>query len=277
MSVGDVAEKERDGPPGEFAVRLFTIFEVIANHGPVSLIDIAAITGIPKVSAWRICRTLRAYGWIRQRLNERDFELSPRLDNLLAGAYVPPQEISDIDMVLDSLAVSSGFEVSVGVLAGYGRYVVLDATSDEHSGQQTLSLVNDVAPMAALLCCSRLDVLRHYEAYMRSATEEERRVISSGQAIAELYAYAEGIFAWAGDGLSFALPWVFATGTCGSVEIGARQDSREGKRKLREKSVEIRSNLLKFPQIPIAGANGTISVLAETNSVKLKPRDRHTA
>lgn len=97
--------------------RAFSILSAFAaDRNSLSVIEIAAETGLPRATAYRLLHTLQGLGLVRAV--EGRYELTHRVLELGAG-YAGPSGISGISQpVLDRLSLTFGEHTALGLLDG---------------------------------------------------------------------------------------------------------------------------------------------------------------
>lgn len=214
--------------------RLVLVLEEIALRGPVSLSQLEETLDIPRVSIWRAARSLRERGWVRLQYGGKYLELTPFVNRLFSEAHIAVPECEEYAPVFDMVLQSRLFHVSVGLLHGAGRFEMVETSQRSELNRGPLSLVYDIAPLAAQLACDRVEVHRHLVNFLPRATPEEQRVIRSGEHLRHLEDLSTQKVVWGEERVGFAVPWRFKTGSCGAVEIQLRVHTRKAKQELAE-------------------------------------------
>jgi hypothetical protein len=206
--------------------RVLKVFETVAAQGPLSLNDLSKATQIPRVSAWRAVKCLRERSWVRCRVSDGLFEVTPQVEVLISNARVPLPEIEEVTELLSRLTTLGDYNAAFGVLFALGQFTFLDATHRDDEHVTGTSLVDDIGPAASLLSSSRHDIRRHLAAYGKKCGEDERRQIENGSRERDLVELAETGMVMSMDRRSIAFPWRFATGAIGSIVLSSRQSRR---------------------------------------------------
>jgi hypothetical protein len=214
--------ENNNAPSSEFADRVLKVFEAIALQGPILLGDLAESVRIPKVSAWRAVRALKEKGWVRSRVSDQALEASNYLDRILSRAQLSALEADEVEAAISHFEKLGPFEIRVGIFSFPGKFEILDGSRRREPMQLEQSLAFDCAPTAALLACSRLEVLRHLDIFCRTATKAEKDYIMSGDKLKDVEGLAVDLVVWRPDEIGFAVPVKFSTGAVGSVEVLAK-------------------------------------------------------
>lgn len=80
--------------------RIFEILETVAKHGPITLDELAQKTDISRSATFRGLKRLEDGGWIRLRLNGRQYVLTSRVEQRLNSKVEPKKEIEQLTPVI---------------------------------------------------------------------------------------------------------------------------------------------------------------------------------
>jgi len=80
--------------------RIFEILEGVAKHGPITLDEVAKQTGVSRSATFRALKRLEEGGWIRQRLNGRQYVLTSNVEKKLNSKIEPKQEIECLTPII---------------------------------------------------------------------------------------------------------------------------------------------------------------------------------
>lgn len=80
--------------------RIFEVLEGVAKHGPITLDEVAKKTGISRSATFRALKRLEEGGWIRQRLNGRQYVLTSKVEKKLNSKIEPKQEIEKLTPII---------------------------------------------------------------------------------------------------------------------------------------------------------------------------------
>lgn len=190
--------------------RILAIAEMIAERGPITLVELSAALPFSRAAIWRAVDTLRMQGWVRMRAGDNAFELRRELADRLARGHHSSPEVEAIAPIRDRIMEIGPVHVELGGFTDTGVFRVLESTRKSYyAGQLSVpSLVDDDLAIAAQLTIPPPSLVLHLRAFMVSARDDERRVITSGEH-GRLIAKLRDIgHIWQEDhsGISLALP-----------------------------------------------------------------------
>lgn len=213
-----------DNSKKSYGARLVMIYEIAIQHGPLPIKALADRAGLPKVSAWRVVRELREHGWLRIRHADGMVEACTRLDIMQASGHQAHPEAADVDRFLTDIDLPKSVSVVFWAFETKGTLAVVDALRADDRGP--VSLVHAGAGAAALVACTRRDVIRHLEVYSRFCPPSEAALINSGQTLADLDRHARnGGVIPTDDSSGVALPWLYPSGEKGAIVLGFAGDA----------------------------------------------------
>lgn len=163
--------------------RILTITEMIADRGPITLVDLCAALPFSRAAIWRALDTLRLQGWVRMRAGDNAFELRRDLADRLSKGHHSSPEVEAIAPIRDRILKFGPVHIELGGFCDTGVFRVLESTRKSYytAALSTPSLVDDDLAIAAQLTIPSPHLVLHLRAFMVNAREEERRVITSGE------------------------------------------------------------------------------------------------
>lgn len=81
--------------------RIFDLLENVARYGPVTLDQLTEKTGISRSATFRGLKRLEDGGWIRLRLNGRQYVLTSRVEQKLNTKVEPKEEIEQLTPIIN--------------------------------------------------------------------------------------------------------------------------------------------------------------------------------
>lgn len=81
--------------------RIFDLLENVARYGPITLDQLTARTGISRSATFRGLKRLEDGGWVRSRLNGRQYVLTSRVERKLNTKIEPKEEIEQLIPVIN--------------------------------------------------------------------------------------------------------------------------------------------------------------------------------
>ncbi len=82
------------------ADRIFELLESVAKCGPATLDEVSCNTGISRSATFRGLKKLQAGGWIRLRLDGRQYVLTSRVEDRLQSDTEPKKEIEQLSTLV---------------------------------------------------------------------------------------------------------------------------------------------------------------------------------
>lgn len=80
--------------------RIFELLECVAKNGPITLDQLAKTTGISRSATFRGLKRLEDGGWIRLRLNGRQYVLTSKVEQKLNAKIEPKKEIEQFTPII---------------------------------------------------------------------------------------------------------------------------------------------------------------------------------
>lgn len=80
--------------------RIFELLETVAKNGPITLDQLSGRTGISRSATFRGLKRLEEGGWIRLRLNGRQYVLTSRVEQRLNTKVEPKPEIEQLTPII---------------------------------------------------------------------------------------------------------------------------------------------------------------------------------
>lgn len=177
--------------------RLLSLFEIVANKGPIGLADLSKNSGISRSATHRAAQVLEAQGWIRARLYDHAYEVSSKFDHLMAEGYVALEEVELLTDTMQEIAKRKNFAADVGLFTRTGYFEIIESTDRSMELNRRKSLVNSDIAMCAQLALTPTNQVRHLNAFLAQASDPERKLVTSGmhrQRLTELQAKGLGAF-----------------------------------------------------------------------------------
>lgn len=85
----------------QLQTRIFELLENVAKFGPITLDQLTEITGISRSATFRGLKRLEEGGWIRLRLNGRQYVLTCRVEQKLNTRIEPKEEIERLTPIIN--------------------------------------------------------------------------------------------------------------------------------------------------------------------------------
>ncbi|WP_172298663.1 hypothetical protein [Pseudoruegeria sp. HB172150] len=169
------------------------------------------------------------------RLGDGAFELTHRLDEMMADAHVAPCTVDEVAPLLQEILAEKIYHVEFGMFQEPGRFEIAECSRRGRMRYgECCSLVNDDTAIVAQLTCSPRRLAMHLDAYLPRATCEERELIQSGQHVDMLQDIQPKGILMSEGGISAALPWAGSGGRCCGLRIELKTTSRGNRCALEE-------------------------------------------
>lgn len=161
--------------------RALAVMEILSMHGPLSLVQLRAKTGLDNATLMRLLRTLIERGWVRQLLVEKKYELSHSF-GLIYGSHLRANPIADLAtpslVALKSNAFGLPSDLSTLVQEGVIEIVESSRSRGPMAPSRTAlglrpSIFRSALGRAILAAMTDQDRKRHIEAYLRRARKDE--------------------------------------------------------------------------------------------------------
>jgi len=190
--------------------RILAITELIAERGPITLVELTAALPFSRAAIWRAVDTLRLQGWVRMRAGDNAFEMRRDLADRFARGHHSSPEVEAIAPIRDRIMGFGPLHIELGGFTDTGVFRVLESTRKSYyAGQFSVpSLVDDDLAIAAQLTIPPPSLVLHLRAFMVSARDDERRVITSGEHGRLIAKLRDVGYIWQEDysGIAMALP-----------------------------------------------------------------------
>jgi DNA-binding IclR family transcriptional regulator len=99
----------RDSNKSSTVLRAFQVLECVAqSQAPVSASQVGTLTGLERVTAYRMLRTLEAAGYVSHDEHGKAFRMSPRVLSLARGLMAQDNKREKIDETLKRIAKRTG-------------------------------------------------------------------------------------------------------------------------------------------------------------------------
>jgi hypothetical protein len=160
--------------------RILIVAETISQFGPITLPELTERLGFSRGAIWRAIDTLRARGWVRMRAGDSAYEMEFSKTRALANGHASNPALAPLLPLFAQLASLGPVHVDIGQFVDTGVFRIVESTRKAAYSGAPLSLVDDDLAIAAQLPLSPQVLVGHLRSYIVDATEEERRVVTSG-------------------------------------------------------------------------------------------------
>lgn len=169
-----------DMAPDAPTQRILIVAEAISQFGPITLPELTQRLGFSRGAIWRAIDTLRARGWVRMRAGDSAFEIEFARAKSLATAHCSNPDLGPFMPLFQRLADIGPVHVDLGQFVDKGVFRIVESTRKAAYTAPPLSLVDDDLAITAQLSLSPQVLVGHLRAFIVDASEEERRVVTSG-------------------------------------------------------------------------------------------------
>lgn len=198
--------------------RVLIIVEILAAQAPLSLGDIAELTGFSKASVWRCVDTLRARGWVRMRLGDHKIELTHRVDQSFSQAHFSDEEFDPFFGLMAKLEESDGAGAELVAFKSAGSLTIVERTTRNRSEMMpAISLVSDEIAFAVQLACTETALRKHLSAFVAAASFDDAQRITSGEHVKHLHSMTCPI--WEEYGVTICVPIIGHWGTPAAMKL----------------------------------------------------------
>lgn len=165
-----VAAAGEDVSPTE---RAFSVLEMAARSGSVSVSNLVIAMGIPKTTAHRLVGNLEEYGFLQKSFDRGQYVVAPRLLELASSIMHSAITQAPVHAVLMDLTRRTNETCSLGMMRGTDLVYVDSATADS-----PLTLLFQSGQRAPLYCTSSGRIVlahmdkRQFDSYMLSGPWE---------------------------------------------------------------------------------------------------------
>lgn len=156
--------------------RVFLIFETIAQKGPISLKELCESVALPRSAVHRAVQTLQERQWVRARLFDHSYEVTSRLDLVVAKSRAAAEELEMVTPVMKAMD-SSQLYVDFGMFTEFGRFETLDSSDKALSIRRRHSFATSLMAKMVLRNLPKAEQLRHLDSYLKGASREETKLI----------------------------------------------------------------------------------------------------
>jgi hypothetical protein len=160
--------------------RILIVAETISQFGPITLPELTQRLGFSRGAIWRAVDTLRARGWVRMRAGDNAYEMAYNKVQFFAASHQSNPVLARLLPAFDQLASLGPVHVDIGQFVQTGVFRVIESTRKAAYGAPPLSLVDDDLAIAAQLGLSPQVLVGHLRSYIVDATEDERRMVTTG-------------------------------------------------------------------------------------------------
>ncbi len=198
--------------------RILIIAETIARHGPITLAQLTERVQFSRGAIWRAVSTMRAQGWVRMRLGDNAYEMRSAFIGLMSGAHYAMPQMQLLEPLMLQAAKAGAVYVDLCHFPEMGLCKILETTR-KHMPSGALSLCDDDLAIAAQLRMTPKDLVTHLRTYITFASEEERRIITSGEHGRHLARLRDAGAVWLDDRTAVAFPITGHPGFALRVEL----------------------------------------------------------
>lgn len=199
--------------------RILVVAETIAQFGPITLPELNLRLGFSRGAIWRAIDTLRARGWVRMRGGDNAYEMVYNKVQFFATNHQSNPVLTRLLPAFDQLAALGPVHVDIGQFVQTGVFRVIESTRKAAYSAPPLSLVDDDLAIAAQLGLSPQILVGHLRSYIVDATEDERRLVTSGAHGRMIARQREGGMLWHPDRSAVAFCVRSEPGTAIRAEI----------------------------------------------------------
>lgn len=182
------------------ALRTLKIAEILARDGPLSLKDLSANLPFHRSSIWRALDILRQQGWVRTQLGGKLFEISNQFRNILVLNSHGTDNTEEIDPILSFILSHGLYHIDYGCFKEPGKFVLLESSRGTFSQKERMSLTDDNIAIAAQLHMSPHRLKEHLDAFIITASNDERLIVQSNGHIEMLKQYRSHNQVWDDEG-----------------------------------------------------------------------------
>ena len=235
--------------------RLLSVFEAIAQRGPLTLAALTDATGLPRSAVHRAAQVLQRRGWVRARLSDHAYAVSSRFDDAIANARYAQEEAEALAPLMARLAREWGGQVDLGLFVARGVFEVVDSTARRiRLGRR--SLVASPIAVAAQVSLPPAGRVRHLDAFLMQASDEEADFVTSGRHFRQVKAAEATINdagGWSLEGEELLAPFSAPSGVAGALRMRRMMDPTGALAAMRAGLDGIAYPVLAAPQSPDIG------------------------
>lgn len=198
--------------------RILIIAETIARYGPITLAQLTERVQFSRGAIWRAVSTMRAQGWVRMRLGDNAYEMRSGFIGLMSGAHHALAEMDHLEPLMTQAAKAGAVYVDLCHFPQLGQCKIIETTRKQMPNG-LLSLCDDDLAIAAQLQMTPKDLVTHLRSFIIFASEEERRIITSGEHGRHLARLRDQGAVWLDDGTAVAFPIKGCVGFAMRVEL----------------------------------------------------------
>lgn len=199
--------------------RVFVILETIAKDGPITLSELTETVELPRSSVHRAAMTLQRLGWVRARFNDHAYELSSKLDHMMADAHFVYEEVDALTSIMAEVKASRLAHADVGVFVRLGSFQIVDSTDPRVELNKAESMVTSRIAKVAQLSLDKTSLVRNLDAYLKDAGEDEARLVENGRHFAHLQLLREELGKPIGRNTTFIAPFRNPNGSSGAMRL----------------------------------------------------------
>lgn len=185
--------------------RILIIVETIARFGPITLAQLTERLQFSRGAIWRAVSTLRAQGWVRMRLGDSAYELRSGFIGQFSNAHHALPELDLLEPLMLQAAKAGPVYVDLCHFPQTGLCKILETTR-KTAPVGHLSLCDDDLALAAQLHMEPKELVTHLRAYLDLASDDERRIITSGEHGRQLARLGDEGAVWLDDGTAVSFP-----------------------------------------------------------------------
>lgn len=222
----DMDDEPQFSGPDKATDRLLSVFETIAQRGPVTLAVLTEATGLPRSAVHRAAQVLQRRGWVRARLSDHAYAVSSRFDDAIANARYAQEEAEALAPLMAELAREWGAQVDLGLFVARGVFEVVDSTARRiRLGRR--SLISSPMAVAAQVSLTPAGRVRHLDAFLMHASDEEAEFVTSGQHFQQVRtteALVKDVGVWDLEGLEILAPFSAPSSVAGVLRMRRMAD-----------------------------------------------------
>jgi|GEM_PF-7060861 len=182
------------------ALRTLKIAEILARDGPLSLKDLSKKLPFHRSSIWRALDVLRRQGWVRTQLGGKLFEISNQFRNILDLNSHGSDNTEEIDPILSFILDHGLYHIDYGCFKEPGNFVLLESSRGAFTREERMSLTDDNLAIAAQLHMPSHRLKEHLDAFIFTASNEERLIAQSNSHFEMLKQYRPQNQVWDDEG-----------------------------------------------------------------------------
>lgn len=166
-------------PDASGYARIMAVFGAVAAHGPMTLDDTMALTGLPRSACWRCLTTLEAEGWLSRRLRDGAFRVTSTAQTQIGAPTQRPTFIEELLPHLAPLLRKSRVEADIAVLRPDGHLAIVETTRKaDHAAEPFFASPLTLGVLMVRPADARLALVNMA---LQEAAPEDRQLVTSGR------------------------------------------------------------------------------------------------